>query len=102
MFGESFEDVDGIIDLVEKVVCIEEPIAILAHLEDNPGFPCECEELKMHKMQCEMRKKRGTHLSPSHSCPQSGVRKSDTINVWPLLLAFGFNLLNVWLHPTSH
>src|SRR6266852_2634534 len=43
-----------------------------------------------------------THSSPSCSRPQSGVRKSDTISDWPLPLAFGFDLLVVWVHPVLH
>jgi hypothetical protein len=37
--GETFENVDGLIDLFVKVVCIEPPIAIFASLENDPGFP---------------------------------------------------------------
>jgi hypothetical protein len=36
---ETFENVDGLIDLFKKVVGIEVPIAISASLEDDPGFP---------------------------------------------------------------
>src|SRR5258708_7492221 len=43
----------------------------------------------------------GTHSFPSHRHPQSGVRKLDTINDWPLPLAFGFDFLVVWFHPVS-
>jgi hypothetical protein len=38
-FGETFKYVDGLIDLFEKVLCVEVPIAIFAHLEYDPGFP---------------------------------------------------------------
>src|SRR5216684_3380155 len=43
----------------------------------------------------------GTHSFLSHRCPQSGVRKLDTINNWPLPLAFGFDFLVAWFHPVS-
>jgi hypothetical protein len=36
--GEAFKDIDGLIDLPEKIIGIEVSIAILAHLEDNLGF----------------------------------------------------------------
>jgi hypothetical protein len=42
-FCEAFENVDGLIDLLEKIVRVEEPIAIFARLEDDPGFPDRCE-----------------------------------------------------------
>jgi hypothetical protein len=38
-FGETFKDVDGIIDLSEKVVRVEVAISIFAGLEEDPGFP---------------------------------------------------------------
>jgi len=41
--GEAFKDIDGIVDLSEKIVGVEVPIAIFAGLEDNPGLPGECE-----------------------------------------------------------
>ncbi|SRR5713226_1644368 len=40
-----------------------------------------------------------THSFLSHRCPQSSVRKSNTINNWPLPLAFGFDFLVVWFYP---
>jgi hypothetical protein len=41
--GEAFEDVDGIVNLFEKIVSIEVPITIFSSLEYNPGFPGGCE-----------------------------------------------------------
>jgi hypothetical protein len=41
--GEAFEDVDGMVDLSEKIVCVEVPIAVFARLEDDSGFPGGCE-----------------------------------------------------------
>jgi hypothetical protein len=41
--GEAFENVDGLINLLEEVVGIEVPIVISACLENDPGFPGECE-----------------------------------------------------------
>ena len=43
--GEAFENVDGIIDLSEKVLCAKVTIAIFARLEDDSGFPDECKDL---------------------------------------------------------
>jgi hypothetical protein len=37
--GETFENVDGLIDLFEKVVGVEPPITISASLENDLGFP---------------------------------------------------------------
>jgi hypothetical protein len=37
--GEALKDVDGPIDLFKKVVCVKVPIAVLASLEDDSGFP---------------------------------------------------------------
>jgi hypothetical protein len=44
-FGETFKDVDGIIDLSEKVIHIEVAIAIFASLEEDLGFPSGYEEV---------------------------------------------------------
>jgi hypothetical protein len=38
-FGKAFENVDGLIDLLEEVIGAEPPIAIFTGLEDDPGFP---------------------------------------------------------------
>ena len=40
--GEAFENVDGVINLLEKVVSVKEPIMILACLENDPGFTGRC------------------------------------------------------------
>jgi hypothetical protein len=37
--GEAFKNVDGLIDLLEKVIGVEPPIAISASLENDSGFP---------------------------------------------------------------
>ena len=44
-FGETFEYVNCLIDLSEKVVRIKPPIAVFSSLEDNPGLPGECEDI---------------------------------------------------------
>jgi hypothetical protein len=41
--GEAFKDIDGLIDLLEKIVGIKESIAIFARFEDDPGFSDGCE-----------------------------------------------------------
>jgi hypothetical protein len=41
--GKTLKDVDGLIDLCEKIVHIEVTITVFARLEDNPGFPNGCE-----------------------------------------------------------
>jgi len=41
--GEAFKDVDGVVDLSEKVVRIEKTVTVFACLEDNPGFPGWCD-----------------------------------------------------------
>jgi len=41
----SFKDVDGVIDLHEKVVRIEVPVIIFARLEDNSSFPGGCQDV---------------------------------------------------------
>lgn len=43
--GESFKDVDRLVDLPEKIVRVEKSIAVFACLEDNPGFPGGCEDM---------------------------------------------------------
>jgi len=42
-FCKPFKDVNHLIDLCEKIVCIKVTIAVFACLEDNPGFPDGCE-----------------------------------------------------------
>ena len=42
---KSFKNVDGPIDLSEKIVSVKVSIAILASLEDNPGFSGECNDM---------------------------------------------------------
>jgi hypothetical protein len=42
-FGATFKDVNGLVDLFEKVLRLEVPVAIFACLEYDPGFPGECE-----------------------------------------------------------
>jgi hypothetical protein len=42
---ETFENVDCMINLSEKVVSIEESITIFAHLEHDPSFPGGCEKV---------------------------------------------------------
>jgi dihydroxyacetone kinase DhaKLM complex PTS-EIIA-like component DhaM len=42
--GETFEDVDGVVDLLKKIVGVEVSIAISAGLEDDPGFPGKCKD----------------------------------------------------------
>jgi len=37
--SKAFKNVDGFINLLEKIIGIEPPIAIFASLEDDPGFP---------------------------------------------------------------
>jgi hypothetical protein len=44
--GVTFENVDGVIDLCEKFFGIKVSIAIFSSLEDKPGFPCGCENVK--------------------------------------------------------
>ncbi len=46
--GEAFKDVDGLIDLLQKIVGVEVPIAVFARLEDDPGFPDGCEKCEMN------------------------------------------------------
>jgi hypothetical protein len=41
--GAAFENVDGVVDLLEEIVGIEVSIAIFARLEDDSGFPDGCE-----------------------------------------------------------
>jgi len=43
-FGKTFENVDGLIDLLEKIIGIEPPITISASLKDDPGFPGKCKD----------------------------------------------------------
>jgi hypothetical protein len=43
--GEAFENVDGMINLSEKVLRAEVTIAVFARLEDDPGLPDECKDL---------------------------------------------------------
>ena len=43
--GETLKDVDGLVDLTVKIVRVEVPIAVFACLEDNLGFPGECEDV---------------------------------------------------------
>jgi len=44
--GAAFEDVDGVIDLPEKIFGVEESITIFARLEDNSGFPGVYEDVR--------------------------------------------------------
>jgi hypothetical protein len=37
--SKAFENVDGLINLLKKIVGVEPPITIFASLEDDPGFP---------------------------------------------------------------
>ena len=41
--GAAFENVDGVVDLLEEIVGVKVSIAIFAHLEDDSGFPDGCE-----------------------------------------------------------
>jgi hypothetical protein len=40
--GKTLKNVDGLIDLSKKIVRAKVSIAILASLEDDPGFPGGC------------------------------------------------------------
>jgi len=51
---EAFKDVDSIINLLKKVIHVEEPITIFACLKDDPSFPDRCEMCEiMDKMMDE-------------------------------------------------
>jgi len=45
--GEAFKDVDGLIDLLQKIVGIKVPIAVFSRLKDDPGFPDGCEKCEI-------------------------------------------------------
>lgn len=57
--GEAFENVDGVIDLSEKVVRVEIPVTISASFEDDSGFPGESKDVSDKG---EMMSKRGDSL----------------------------------------
>jgi hypothetical protein len=72
------KNIDGLIDLWKQSDGIEESISIFARLEDNLGFPDGCKCVRWLGL---IKDKRETHSFSLCSCPQSGVRKSDTISV---------------------
>ncbi len=85
-FGETLKDVDGIIDLCEKIVTSEIPIAILFCLEYEPSFPCGCE----NAAECEMMDRRGL-TRPHHAIVPSLMSENQTPLMsghclWPLVL----------------
>ena len=41
--GVAFENVNGVVNLLEEIVGVEVSIAIFARLEDDSGFPDGCE-----------------------------------------------------------
>jgi hypothetical protein len=42
--GETFKDIDRLIDLSEKIARIEVPIAVFSGLENDLSFPGGCED----------------------------------------------------------
>ena len=59
--SETLENVDGLINLLKKIVSIEVPIAILPSIEDDLGFPWNCKDVWDN---CEMMDKEGDSLIP--------------------------------------
>jgi hypothetical protein len=43
--GETFKNVNGLVDLSEKIVRVEITIAVFARLKYNSGFPGGCEDM---------------------------------------------------------
>jgi len=41
ILGETLKNIDGIVDLSEKIVGVKVPVMISASLEDDLGFPGE-------------------------------------------------------------
>jgi hypothetical protein len=82
---EAFKNVNGIIDLFEKIISVEVPIAVFASLKDDPGFPSGCKNVWV----CEMMGRRGlTH--PHHAVTPNLMSGSLTPLMtghcpWPLV-----------------